>query len=232
MHYVYVLSNPAIKDDFLKIGFTSDSPKNRAEHLSRSTAIPLDFEVKHCVAVKDKFSVEIRTHLLLNRYRVNKRKEFFKIQLEHAIKAVDLAASYTEYHDIESCDIFSLDNKLSGRIEKPKLNVSGIRIWFLMMANTPSNTKLELILSEHTVDECFMGVKQYSDYYAIKTETARQQLKSFCLNYRDFHVLLDGGKNNVRVFEQLEYLRGHCMWSFTYEFRKLFHNNKVTHLFG
>jgi len=232
MHYVYVLSNPSFKSNILKIGFTSDSPKKRADYLSRNTGIPLDFEVKFFTAVQDKFNVEIRTHLLLDRYRINQSKEFFKIPLKEAIKSVELAADYTDNHDIEPCDSINLDNRLHARNENPKLNLSGNIIWRLMMANTPSNTILDILLSEHDVDTCFMSANQYSDYRHIKIGTARRHLKSFCLKYKNLYIKIDGEKDDIQVFEHLGYLKGHCMWSFTRAFRKLFFNNKITHLLG
>ncbi|MCW0504317.1 GIY-YIG nuclease family protein [Aeromonas piscicola] len=232
MHYVYVLSNPSFKDNILKIGFTSDSPKQRADCLSRHTGIPLNFEVEYYTAVQDKFDVEIRTHLLLDRYRINQSKEFFKIPLKDAIKSVELAADYTENHDVEPCDSINLDNRLHTRNENPKLNSSGSIIWYLMMANTPSNTRLDILLSQHDVNTCFMSAKQYSEYRRINIVTARRQLKCFCLKYKNLYIRIDGEKDIVPVFDELGYLKGHCMWSFARDFRKLFFNHKITHLYG
>lgn len=45
--WVYIMTNPAHRDDLVKIGLTTRTPKTRAEELSSSTGVPAPFHVAH-----------------------------------------------------------------------------------------------------------------------------------------------------------------------------------------
>ena len=72
--YIYIMSNPALRDTCLKIGCTGISPEARRKELSKSTAIPTRFVVEHSVQVKDFKIAEKRVHLLLSNYRLVKQE--------------------------------------------------------------------------------------------------------------------------------------------------------------
>src|SRR5262245_59318445 len=91
--YVYILSNPALRDDLLKIGMTTLTPEERAQELSRETAVAAPFEVEHSVQVPDCAAAESLIHTRLDRYRWNSRREFFELPLEVARREVDFIAA-------------------------------------------------------------------------------------------------------------------------------------------
>jgi len=89
---VYVLTNPAMPD-LVKIGFTSRSEvSGRIAQLSRQTGVPLPFrchfagEVSHHAA-----NVEKLVHKTFAKSQVTSGKEFFSIEPDEAVAALELA---------------------------------------------------------------------------------------------------------------------------------------------
>lgn len=89
--WVYVLTNPAHRDDLVKIGLTTRTPQARAAELSADTGVPAPFEVAHAVYVTNCRAVEREVHGQLQRSRLPGR-EFFAVSLKTAIAAVERAA--------------------------------------------------------------------------------------------------------------------------------------------
>lgn len=92
--YVYAVTNPSIPG-LIKIGRTNDINK-RLDSLY-DTSVPMPFE---CVCVKNvsnPIAVESNIHRLLNDYRVNEKREFFKIDKQRVELIFDLISSdFTE----------------------------------------------------------------------------------------------------------------------------------------
>ena len=79
--YVYVLSNECFNsDDIFKIGYTTRDPDTRVKELS-NTSVFADFHIVLCKKVDNCKKVENILHTLLNKYRINNGKEFFKVDL-------------------------------------------------------------------------------------------------------------------------------------------------------
>lgn len=78
--YVYVLKNKAYADFTLKIGFTTKEPSVRAKEIYHgATGVPEHFDVAVAFSVEDCRQAEKEIHHLFKAYRLNKRREFFKI---------------------------------------------------------------------------------------------------------------------------------------------------------
>lgn len=88
--YVYVLLNPAHMR-YVKIGWTSKSPEERARELSAATGVPQPFLVAYEATVSDGPSAEADIHARLTAlgHRLNPSREFFEIALKEAIAIVD-----------------------------------------------------------------------------------------------------------------------------------------------
>jgi hypothetical protein len=86
--HIYILSNPSLKD-IIKIGFTLDNVEERASKLSRSTSIPLDFHIEHEFITESPEQVEKLVHDALKEYRVNPKKEFFRVTTEKSIEVIE-----------------------------------------------------------------------------------------------------------------------------------------------
>ncbi len=86
--FIYILVNPVMKG-IVKIGKTKRTSEERANELSRSTGIPIKFEICADFLVEDCDLMETIIHRKLNEFRINNRKEFFRLELKDAIKRVE-----------------------------------------------------------------------------------------------------------------------------------------------
>ena len=84
MSIVYVLANPSFPD-FIKIGRCKDIDQRLAS-LSSNTALPLPFECVFACTVDNPKTVEKTLHETFRQYRVNPRREFFRMSPEPVIK--------------------------------------------------------------------------------------------------------------------------------------------------
>ena len=86
---IYILKNECIPG-LLKIGFTTKDAYSRAKEISTATGVPKPFEVKFIYECNDPYSVEQEIHNELNGVgkRINRKREFFELELQEAIKLV------------------------------------------------------------------------------------------------------------------------------------------------
>jgi hypothetical protein len=85
--YVYILSNPLFPG-LLKIGYTTDTVKERAADLS-GTGVPMAFEVEYWCLTAGADEVERRVHEKFAACRENKRREFFRLDIDDAIAEIE-----------------------------------------------------------------------------------------------------------------------------------------------
>lgn len=88
MSIIYILVNPSFPD-FIKIGRCSDLTQ-RIRSLSSNTALPLPFECIFACSVEDAKKVEATLHRTFKDYRVNPRREFFRMSPEPVIDLLQL----------------------------------------------------------------------------------------------------------------------------------------------
>lgn len=88
--WVYVLSNAAMPD-IVKIGYTNNEPLERVKEINRATGVPSDFVVEYALPCVNGYEVEQLVHEYLEDegLRVSARKEFFKMNIEDAIVAIE-----------------------------------------------------------------------------------------------------------------------------------------------
>lgn len=89
--WVYVLSNASMPG-LIKIGMTTTSPQQRNTELGSATGVPTPFKIEYCVKVANALQVEKTIHRQLAAHRVNRRREFFEMDVKTAIKAVNAVA--------------------------------------------------------------------------------------------------------------------------------------------
>ena len=87
--WVYVLSNPTTPG-LLKIGYTTQTPDERAKQISNATGVALPYKVEWAFKCFDGEQLEGEVHRKLREYRVNNQREFFQIDLEEAKKVIKL----------------------------------------------------------------------------------------------------------------------------------------------
>jgi len=86
--WVYILSNPDFPITHLKIGYTKNTPEERAKQISRATGVPRPFEVEWVYKCFNGEIIERMVHKKLKSHRINKKKEFFHISLNEAISTI------------------------------------------------------------------------------------------------------------------------------------------------
>jgi hypothetical protein len=87
--YVYVISNvKSFGENVYKIGMTRrNDPMKRIEELS-DASVPFDFDVHAIIYTEDAPFLEKYLHIIFKKNRINKKKEFFKVELDSIEKAV------------------------------------------------------------------------------------------------------------------------------------------------
>jgi len=86
--WVYVLSNPS-QPGIFKIGYTSNTPEERARQLSNATGVALPYEVEYAYSCWNGLELEKDVHERLNEYRLRKQREFFQVDLEEAKEIIN-----------------------------------------------------------------------------------------------------------------------------------------------
>lgn len=83
--FIYILKNKAFGANVLKIGLSTRTPDIRAREIYRgATGIPLPFDVAEAFSVANCKRAESLAHRRLRSYRLNLRREFFRVPLEVA----------------------------------------------------------------------------------------------------------------------------------------------------
>lgn len=86
--YVYLAINPSLPGQ-IKIGATTLDPQTRLNQLSGSTSIPTPFILAYSRHVALPFGVETELHDEFARHRVSFSREFFKIDLDEVVEALE-----------------------------------------------------------------------------------------------------------------------------------------------
>lgn len=100
---VYVLSNPAFKDDILKVGRTGRDVgvTLRAQQL-RTTGVPMPFVVERQFVCSRMCAVERVAHDLLVAKRLSNEREFFKCSLKLVEARIKKARAWTSWSSLAS----------------------------------------------------------------------------------------------------------------------------------
>ena len=109
--YVYILTNPSFRKDWVKIGMTERPVNIRSKELD-NTAVPLPFEIYATLKTKHRRKVENLLHGMIDdldpNRRIRKSREFFNINPETALRLL-----------IRAADVFDEKENISREISKP-----------------------------------------------------------------------------------------------------------------
>jgi len=101
--YVYILTNPCFKENWVKIGQT-DNLERRIMELSQATGIPLPFEMYAVLKTTKYKQAETMIHRLVGKLapdkRINPKREFFNIEPEDAVSIMKDIAGLLEDAEI------------------------------------------------------------------------------------------------------------------------------------
>lgn len=128
--YVYILTNPSFKEDWVKIGKSSRPVEVRSSELD-NTAVPLPFEIYATIKTVKYNEVERQIHKSIDRIsdlRIRQNREFFNIapavatdMLIDLAKLLDDAEIY-RYQDNEPYKIYPVAEGLPmARIDRPQV---------------------------------------------------------------------------------------------------------------
>lgn len=225
--HIYVLTNPLLPADCVKIGFTRKSPEHRAAVLSKMAAIPMPFVVFSACEVKDVTRAERRLHLVLDDMRISSSKEFFRISPEDARSLSREVAAFEEESG-KLAEILHLSHSLLGARYLPHANLRNRKVLYGMIAATVNNTPFERITGERrTVVDGFLSIGQVANYLRIQRRSAAKALSEFselgkaiaCHPIEDHPVL--------PVFDMVRYRHGHATWRFSDAYRQHFYDPGV-----
>lgn len=97
--YVYILTNPSFRDDWVKIGKSSREPDVRSKELD-NTAVPLPFEVYGWLRTEKYNEAETLVHRMIDRLtdlRIRPNREFFNVPPELAFDILgDIAKAFDD----------------------------------------------------------------------------------------------------------------------------------------
>ena len=85
--YVYILYNKSMPQIY-KIGYTEAHPSQRAAELSRATGVPTKYIAVGYCETRDPQNDEKKIHDALKKFRVNLKREHFRVSLIEAVKAM------------------------------------------------------------------------------------------------------------------------------------------------
>jgi hypothetical protein len=128
---VYVLTNPAMPG-LVKIGRTdAEDASDRLAQLY-STGVPFPFTLEFACRVPNPDEVEQALHEAFSPYRVNPRREFFKIEAPQAIAILRLLhvedATHEVEHQPEGVDAVEVEAARQYRNRRPNLNFQEMQI--------------------------------------------------------------------------------------------------------
>ncbi|MFQ6758290.1 MAG: hypothetical protein D9V46_07050 [Deltaproteobacteria bacterium] len=112
--YLYILSNPSMPG-LIKIGKTTTSPNQRMSEL-HSTGVPTAFALELSVEVDDCHVSEQAAHSTLSKFRVANNREFFRISVAEALKAIIPVIGRYKIHEVQSSHgIESIERELNNK---------------------------------------------------------------------------------------------------------------------
>jgi hypothetical protein len=110
--YVYFITNPYYDKNIIKIGWTKKNPIIRIKTLSNPTGVPGSFNIEYIIKTHYGmgYNLEQQIHKYLKKYRINKQREFFRIDKEELanilvndlnLEIIYVSINNTEEHNTE-----------------------------------------------------------------------------------------------------------------------------------
>ncbi len=222
--HLYVVSNPFLAPDLLKIGLTTRLPKQRAQSLSKSTSIPGAFTVEFSLPVKNCKIAERRLHLLLDDKRVDKGKEFFRVSVRDAVSSCRAIATFEEEELPVSDTLLVHPDFYFARIQ-PRLELPTLKALMFVLGATQHNSLFDHVIQERllAVDgfTCAIDLAKFRKSHVRSATVVLRRLSDAALGLS--YPVANGG-TPMQLFDKFIYSNGHAAWIFTPSFRRLFMN--------
>lgn len=166
--YVYILTNPSFKEDWVKIGKSSVSVEQRVKQLD-TTALPLPFDIYATMKTSKFHEAEKLIHNFISTFtnlRIRSKREFFNIQPEKALEIFRQVAGVIDDAEIEEVyksSLFKTDDNSDGKRHNTSSKTpprKEIKKWMI-----PANSKY------FNVDGCFEkhGIVYWRQHFNFQT---------------------------------------------------------------
>ncbi len=123
--YVYILFNPSLRSNRLKIGMTTKFPKTRAAEISAATGVPEPFEVAYERRVSDCRRAEREISAKLEALRISASREFYEVALHDAVKILNSVADEVDAMAARGTDQGVITPQTLSAISPPQLEDAG-----------------------------------------------------------------------------------------------------------
>ncbi len=225
---LYILRNPSLIGDPLKIGLTRTLAEVRGRSLN--TATPADFEVVDTVPVRDVRVAEKRVHLMLDEVRTAPNKEFFNVSKTRAIETIKLIAAY-EDEDGSIADYVGLHNDFGSRKHVNMRSVQHIKLIYALMGSTTNITFVDRLTGiRRGIVDGFLSHPHFAKHLGISSRQAATHFKNFHANHQQLLTRFYPEQKKpfeMKVFTFLRYHKGELAWKFTDDYRLTFMNPKL-----
>jgi hypothetical protein len=165
--YIYCLSNESYKDTY-KIGFTNNDPLIRMSQLN-TTGLLYPFKLEFAKQVKNYQDKEKKLHLIFDKYRVNKSREFFKMELKEIKQLFDLIDGewYKSKEPIKS--LLQTESK----VVSEKTSLFGSNFKQPTYSSTDGNTTVKTLVKNVEQTFCIPFIKKNIVSNEMKTHCSR-----------------------------------------------------------
>lgn len=138
--YVYILTNPSFKDDWVKIGKSSRPVDIRSKELD-NTAVPLPFEIYATLKTAKYEAVEKLIHKTIDRLtdlRIRQNREFFNVPPAKALDILKDISTTLDDAEIDEVHLGENRKRIAAKIENNDSTKSNKRSRFkFSMINIP-----------------------------------------------------------------------------------------------
>lgn len=187
--YVYILTNPSFKDNWVKIGRSSKPVDVRSKELD-NTAVPLPFEIYATVKTSKYIELETQFHKILTNLadaRIRKGREFFNITPQEAFEHLAGIANLLDDSEINSPENITkeedinIDNQTKRKsFYKGKYIVKTNKIFYFYRETTDAQMKILngnrfIVLKDSKIDSNI-----YSNMKVVKS--LREKYKKYIKN--------------------------------------------------
>lgn len=162
MSIVYVLTN-SVMPGLIKIGCTELNDANIRIGQLYTTGVPVPFDIEFAAKVDDPWRVESALHIAFGPYRVNPRREFFRIDPEQAIAILKLLhvedATAEITNQVTGVDQESRVAAEEQRMRRPRFNFAEMKIPVGAVLRSTEVDISVVVVDEHRVK---LGDKEMS----------------------------------------------------------------------
>ncbi len=124
---VYVLTNEAMPG-IVKIGLTNDSVESRLSSLNCHSGVPLPFECFFAAEVDSCGRVEKILHQLFSEYRINPKREFFRLDPEKVVLAISIGPFKDVTPGVVIADSDDKEALAKEKARRPRIKLSALGI--------------------------------------------------------------------------------------------------------